>query len=104
MPLEKTPAPTAASSCLVLDHKDPTFEPLDHTQLNDCRRRIVTKGEVDPTDEEIKHAIQTFLFHDREAQLKLAAPKTKAPRKKAVPKKDITGMDFDDLLNAPVKP
>ncbi len=91
--------PEAASS-VCLDHKSDQFSPLDASQLNDCRMRIVNNKPI--TDAEICHSIQTFLYHDREAAMKLAAPKKKAARTKA-PALD-PNTNFDDLLNAPVKP
>ena len=89
-----------------LSYDDPKFHPLDHTQLNDFRRRIVAhrkdpSSNPEVTDEELRYAIQTLLYHAREQDIKAAAPKKKAaPRKKAAPLDP--SINFDDLLNKPV--
>ncbi len=89
----------------VLDHKDSEFTPLDHSELNDFRRKIVEGEEV--TDEELRHSIQTFLFFDRQLQMQGATKSKKAPTKKretiAEAEKAVEGMSLDDLLDSPVK-
>jgi hypothetical protein len=81
-----------------LDHTSPDFHPLDHSQLNDLRRRVVKNDEVTP--DELKHAIQTLLYEEREKDLKLAAKVKKTPRPKAEPLDP--SVNFDDLLDKPV--
>ena len=70
------------------------FTPLDSSELNDMRRRIVAGEEV--SDDELKHGIQTLLYLSREKDLQRAAPKKKAASK---PPPDV---NFDDLLNNPL--
>ena len=87
-----------------LPYNDPAFTPLDHSQLNDFRRRIVahrrepdTNPEV--SDEELRYAIQTLLYHAREHDLKAAAPKKKAATRVKPLSPDV---NFDDLLNTKI--
>jgi hypothetical protein len=84
-------------------YDDPSFSPLDHTQLNDFRRRIVShrkdpSNNPEVSDEELRYAIQTLLYHAREHDLKAAAPKKKATRAKPL----APDVNFDDLLNTPM--
>lgn len=79
------------------DYQRDDFTPLDSSQLNDLRRRVVSHEEV--TDEELKHAIQTCLYEDRENAVKKAAPKKKAARAKPLP----ADANLDDLLVQKVK-
>jgi len=81
-----------------LDHTSSDFTPLDHSQLNDLRRRVV-KNE-DTSDEELKYAIQTLLYHEREKDLTLAAKQKKPPKTKEAP--IDPSVNFDDLLNTPL--
>lgn len=82
---------------MTLDHTDPEFHPLDHSQLNDNRRRIVENEEI--SDDELRHSIQTFLYHDRELAMKLSK-KSKPPKEAKLD----PSVNFDDLLNEPVDP
>lgn len=77
-----------------LDYMSPDFTPLDHSQLNDMRRRVVKNEEV--TDDELKHSIQTLLYAEREKDLSVA--KKKPAKTKKEPALDPS-VDFDDLLN-----
>ena len=87
-----------------LSYDDSKFTPLDHSQLNDFRRRIVAHrrdADNNPpvTDEELRYAIQTLLYHAREHDLKAAAPKkTAATRAKPL----SPNVNFDDLLNTKI--
>ena len=83
-------------------YRDPNFTPLDHSELNDLRRRVVSNEPV--SDEELKHAIQTCLYSQRELDVKAAAPKKKAARKPSRTKKLDPSVNFDDLLNKPISP
>lgn len=87
-----------------LPYDDPNFTPLDHTQLNDFRRRIVSHRK-DPdnnpevSDEELRYAIQTLLYKARELEMGKAAPKKKAASRA---KPLDSNVNFDDLLNTPM--
>lgn len=87
-----------------LRYDDPNFHPLDHSQLNDFRRRIVSHQKdpdniPDVTDEELRYAIQTLLYKARELDVKKSAPKKKAATKS---KKLDPSVNFDDLLSKTV--
>ena len=66
------------------------FVPLDTSELNDMRRRIVANEEV--PDEEIRRAIQTKLY---EARQQLASENKPAKTSKKLD----PNVNFDDLLN-----
>ena len=79
-----------------LDHTSSSFTPLDHSQLNDMRRRVVKGEDVD--DNDLKHAIQTLLFATREQAMKASQKTKKAPKVKEKPlDPDI---NLDDLLDS----
>lgn len=89
--------PSSSETLPSLNHDDPNFSPLDSSQLNDYRRRIVAGEQV--SDDELKHSIQTFLYHERERLMKETrkTPKKKATRTRAAPLAD--DFSFDDLLD-----
>jgi len=70
-----------------MSDKPAGFQPLDISELNDLRRRVVNDREV--TDEEIAAAIHTLRLMNR---------KTRAEKKPSSSTKKVETVSLDDLL------